>query len=83
MFYAKDVRNDRVFAFLNQQARDAAVFGNVEPLTCINKRDARELMKNYIICSYASRNLEEFVAAVSLAREIREENLVEWYMRLV
>lgn len=83
MFYAKDVRNDRVFAFLNQQARDAAVFGNVEPLTCINKRDARELMKNYIICSYASRNLEEFVAAVSLAREIREENLVEWYVRLV
>ena len=83
MFYAKDVRNDRVFAFLNQQARDAAVFGNVEPLTCINKRDARELMKNYIICSYASRNLEEFVAAVSLAREIREENLIEWYMRLV
>lgn len=83
MFYAKDVRNDRVYAFHNQQARDAAVFGNVEPLTCINKRDAREIMKSYIICSYASRNLEEFVAAVSLAREISEENMVEWYMRLV
>lgn len=83
MFYAKDVRNDRVFAFFNQQARDAAVFGNVEPLTCVNKRDARELMKNYIICSYAGKTLEEFVEAVSLARELGEEKLFKWYMRLV
>lgn len=83
MFYAKDVRNDRVYAFYNQQARDAAVFGNVEPLTCINKRDAREIMRGYIINSHADKPITEFEEAISRAHNIIEEDLVKWYMALL
>lgn len=79
MYYAQNVATRRVYAYTTRAARDAAVFGNVEPLTCINKHDARETMRRYILNRFVLTPCVVYVQVFEKLEGMNEFGVFQWY----
>ena len=82
MFYAQNVNNGRIYAYNKRETCENAVYDNVEPLICINKKAACDIVRHYILNRYAAEPIWAYNAIARELDMLNELEVFNWYSQL-